>query len=95
MGNAEGRPSKRRDSQTPFIRRAGIYLGVATELASTIVGGPLVGYALDKYFVSSPWFLIAMTVIAFVGGFIRLLQWSRFFARERDGNGVEKDNTTH
>ena len=95
MGNAEGRPSNRQNSRTPFIRRAGIYLGVATELASTIVGGQLVGYALDKYFDSSPWFLITMTVIAFIGGFIRLMQWGKFFARERDGNGVEKDDITH
>jgi F0F1-type ATP synthase assembly protein I len=95
MGNAEGRPSNRQDSQAPFIRRAAIYLGVATELAGTIIGGPLVGYVLDKYFVTSPWFLIAMTVIAFIGGFIRLLQWGKFFARERNGSGVEKDNTAH
>jgi F0F1-type ATP synthase assembly protein I len=95
VGNAEDRPNNRQDSRTPFIRRAGLYLGVATELASTIVGGPLVGYALDKYFASSPWFLIAMTVIAFIGGFIRLLQWERFFARERNGSGVKKDNTAH
>ena len=95
MGNAEDRPNNRQDSRTPFIRRAGLYLGVATELASTIVGGPLVGYALDKYFASSPWFLIVMTVIAFIGGFIRLLQWGRFFARERNGSSVKKDNTAH
>jgi len=95
MGNAEGRPSNRQDSQAPFIRRAGLYLGVATELAGTIIGGPLVGYALDIYFATSPWFLIGMTGIAFVGGFLRLLQWVRFFARDRNGSSVEKNHTAH
>jgi len=90
-----GRPTNRQDSQTPFLRRAGLYLGVATELTGTILGGPLVGYLLDNYFRTSPWFLIAMTVIAFIGAFVRLLQWARIFAREGKGSGVEKDDTTH
>lgn len=95
MGNVEGRPGNRQDSQTPFLRRAGLYIGVAFELAGTILGGPLVGYVLDSYLGTSPWFLLAMTVIAFVGAFVRLLQWMKLFARQRDGNGFKKNHTAY
>jgi ATP synthase protein I len=95
VGKVGGRPNSRQDSQTPFLRGAGLYLGVAFELPGTILGGLVVGYFLDDYLGTSPWLLIAMTAIAFVGAFVRLVRWARFFGRRRDGSGSEKDNTTH
>ena len=83
------------DDKTPLVRRAGLYLGVAFELPGTIIGGLAVGYFLDLYLGSSPWFLIALTAIAFAGAFVRLVRWVRFFARERDGTRSEKDDTAH
>jgi F0F1-type ATP synthase assembly protein I len=83
------------DDQTPLVRRAGLYLGVAFELPGTIIGGLAVGYFLDRYLGSSPWFLITLTAIAFAGAFVRLVRWVKFFAHERDGSRSEKDNTTH
>ena len=88
------RPNNR-DNQTPLARRAGLYLGVAFELPGTIIGGLAVGYFLDQYLGSSPWFLIALTAIAFAGAFVRLVRWVKFFARERDGTRSEKDDTAH
>jgi F0F1-type ATP synthase assembly protein I len=90
-----GHPNHRRDGQLPFLRRTGLYLGVAFELPGTILGGLLVGYLLDDYFHSSPWLLITLTAAAFAGAFVRLVHWVRFFARERDGKRVEEDDTTH
>jgi F0F1-type ATP synthase assembly protein I len=83
------------DDQTPLVRRAGLYLGVAFELPGTIIGGLAVGYFLDQYLGSSPWFLIALTAIAFAGAFVRLVRWVKFFARERNGTRSEKDDTAH
>ena len=77
------------------MRRAGLYLGVAFELPGTIIGGLAVGYFLDLYLGSSPWFLIALTAIAFAGAFRRLVRWVKFFARERDGTRSEKNDTAH
>lgn len=88
-------PNNRQNDQTPLLRRAGLYLGVAFELPGTIIGGLAVGYFLDLYLGSSPWFLIALTAIAFAGAFVRLVRWVKFFARERDGSRSEKDDTTH
>jgi F0F1-type ATP synthase assembly protein I len=68
---------------------------VAFELPGTIIGGLALGYFLDQYLGSSPWFLIALTAIAFAGAFVRLVRWVRFFARERNGSGSEKDDTAH
>ena len=95
MGKVGDRPNSRQDNQTPFLRGAGLYLGVAFELPGTIIGGLVVGYFVDAYLGTSPWFLIAMTAIAFVGAFVRLVRWARFFRRRRDGTGSEKDDTAH
>jgi len=95
VGNPGGRPNRRQDNQSPFLRRAGLYIGVAFELPSMILGGLLVGYLLDDYFGTSPWLLIAITAIAFTGAFIRLLQWKRFFSKERDDKGSANDDPAH
>jgi F0F1-type ATP synthase assembly protein I len=95
VGKVGDRSIRRQESQTPFLRRAGLYLGVAFELPGTILGGLLIGYLLDKYFDASPWFLIVMGLIAFAGAFVRLVQWAKYFARLRDGSRVEKDHTAH
>jgi F0F1-type ATP synthase assembly protein I len=74
------------DRQSLFLRKAGLYLGVAFELPGTIIGGLAVGYFLDRYFETSPWFLLSLTAIAFIGAFVRLVYWVRFFTRKRDGD---------
>lgn len=86
MGKAAGRPKSQPDHQVPFLRRAGLYLGVAFELPGTILAGLVAGYYLDAYLGSSPWLLIACTALAFIGAFMRLLKWVEFFSRERDGS---------
>ena len=50
---------------------------------------------MDNYLGTSPWFLIAVTAIAFAGAFVRLVRWVKFFARERDGSRSEKDDTAN
>jgi F0F1-type ATP synthase assembly protein I len=95
VGKVGGRPERQQESQTPFLRRASLYLGVAFELPGTILGGLLVGYLLDNYFGTSPWLLITITLLAFAGAFVRLVHWSKYFAKERDGSRVKKDDTPH
>ena len=95
VGNVEDRPSNRQNDQSPILRRAGLYLGVAFELPGTILGGLLAGYFLDQYLGTSPWFLIVLTAIAFAGAFVRLVQWARFFARERSGSDGKKNDIAH
>ncbi len=90
-----GRPNNREDSQAPFVRKAGLYLGVAFELPGTIIGGLVLGYLLDRYFGSSPWLLITLTALAFIGAFVRLIRWVRFFNGQRNGSGSEKDDPAH
>jgi F0F1-type ATP synthase assembly protein I len=86
VGKVGGRPDRQQDRQTPFLRKAGLYLGVAFELPGTILGGLAIGYFLDAYFQTSPWLLIGLTIIAFAGAFVRLVHWARFFTRERNGD---------
>ena len=68
------------------------YLGVAFELPGTILGGLVLGYFLDAYLGTSPWLLLALTALAFVAAFVRLMKWVRFFAKERNGSRGEKDD---
>ena len=95
MGEEGDHPNKRHDDQTPYLRLPGLYLGVDCELPGTLVGGLVVGYFLDQHLGKSPWLLIACTGFAFAGAFVRLVRWARFFARERNGNRSEKDDTAH
>jgi len=95
VGSTGGRLNRRQDNQFPILRRAGLYIAVAFELPSMILGGLLVGYLLDDYFGTSPWLLIVITAIAFTGAFIRLVQWMRFFAKERDDKGSTNDHSAH
>jgi F0F1-type ATP synthase assembly protein I len=93
--NVGGRPPIQQKSHTLFLRRAGLYVGVAFELPGTILGGLLVGYILDNYLGTSPWLLITMTAIAFAGAFARLIQWVKFFQKERDASRIEKNDTAN
>jgi F0F1-type ATP synthase assembly protein I len=89
-----GRPNSRQKDQTPILRKAGLYIAIAFELPGTILGGLLVGYLLDSYLDTSPWFLIAMAVIAFVTAIARLLRWVKLLAPQHDGS-IQNDHTTH
>jgi F0F1-type ATP synthase assembly protein I len=90
-----GRPDSRPQNQTPFLRKAGLYVAIAFELPGTILGGLLVGYLLDNYLDTSPWFLIAVAVLAFVTAIARLIRWVKLFTPQRDGNSIENDHSTH
>lgn len=95
MGKVGGRPEHQQKNHTPFLRRAGLYLGIAFELPGTILGGLLVGYLLDNHFGTSPWLLIGIAMLAFAGAFLRLVRWVKYFAKERHGSRIEKDHTAH
>ena len=95
VGKVGGHPDRQQASHAPFLRRASLYLGIAFELPGTILGGLLVGHLLDKYFGTSPWLLIIITLLSFAGAFVRLVYWFKHFARERDGSRIQKNDTPH
>ena len=63
------------------IVRFGRYGAVAFEFSGTIGGGAFVGWLLDRYVGSAPWGMVICSVLAVVGGFIRLIQILRQFDR--------------
>ena len=91
MGNVPDRSKSRQENQTPFLGRAGLYIGVAFELPGTILAGLVVGYFLDDYFGTSPWLLISCAALAFTGAFVRLTRWVKYFASERNGTSSKKN----
>jgi F0F1-type ATP synthase assembly protein I len=69
---------------SPIVRYGG-YGAVAFEFSGTIAGGAVVGWLLDDWLRTSPWAVALCTVLAAVGGFIRLITILRRFDRsDRD-----------
>jgi F0F1-type ATP synthase assembly protein I len=66
-----------------FYLKVGKYTAAGLEFPTTILGGLLLGYFLDRYFETSPWFTTVLTLVALVGSFIRLFQWVNYFSRRR------------
>lgn len=55
------------------------YLAVGLQFPSTIVAGLVMGYLVDNFLGTAPWFLIIFTFGAFVGAVMQLIQWARRF----------------
>jgi len=77
-------------------RKAGILVAMALELPGSIGGGLLIGYLLDEYFKTSPWFMMALTILGFTAACIRLVRWARFFSETRNETNVpDPDHSAH
>ena len=77
-------------------RKAGILVAMALELPGSIIGGLVIGYLLDQYFKTSPWLMMALTILGFTAACIRLVRWARFFADRRNETNVPDTNhSTH
>ncbi len=79
--NGEGE-DKDREIES-FYLKIGKYAAAGLEFPSTVLGGLLLGYFLDGYFKTSPWFTAGLTLAALVGGFVRLFQWVNYFSRRK------------
>jgi F0F1-type ATP synthase assembly protein I len=81
--NSKGeREDKDTEVESPYLK-VGKYAAAGLEFPSTVLGGLLLGYFLDSYFGSSPWFTTILTLVALVGGFVRLFQWIDYFSRRK------------
>ena len=63
------------------VIRYGRYGAVAFEFSGTIAAGAVFGWLIDKWLDHPPWGLVACTLLAVVGGFIRLITLLRQFER--------------
>ena len=76
------REKKLGKTKPPFANLAK-YVAVGVEFPSTIVGGLFLGYLIDLYFDTSPWFMASLALIAFVGAVVRLVQCLQRFSGDR------------
>ena len=67
--------------QSPIVRY-GRYGALAFEFSGTIAGGAVVGWLVDRWLGSTPWGVLTCTLLAVVGGFIRLITLVRRFERD-------------
>jgi F0F1-type ATP synthase assembly protein I len=65
---------------TPIVRY-GRYGAVAFEFAGAIGAGAFFGWLIDAWLETAPWALVACSVLAVVGGFVRLVQVVKRFER--------------
>ena len=63
------------------IVRYGRYGALAFEFSGTIAGGVMVGWAFDSWLRTAPYGLVACTLFAVVGGFIRMIVILKAFER--------------
>ena len=61
------------------IVRYGRYGAVAFEFSGGIAAGAIIGWWVDAKFGTQPYALVGMTLLAVVGGFIRLVHVLRRF----------------
>lgn len=72
-GEHDERPGK---PQPLFVAAIGL------EFLSTVLGGFVLGFLLDKYLSSSPWFMASFTILALIGALIRLVRLLERFSGE-------------
>ena len=63
------------------IVRYGRYGAIAFEFSGGIAAGAFIGWWLDERYGTQPYALLVTTLLAVVGGFIRLIQVLRRFDR--------------
>ncbi len=76
-------PEEREGSTNPRFVKIAKYTAIGLQFPSTIIGGIVLGYLVDNFLGTSPWFLIAMTFVAFVGAVMQLIHWVRRFGAEK------------
>jgi F0F1-type ATP synthase assembly protein I len=47
----------------------------AGSLTATILSAFLIGYLLDKWWGTDPWFTVSFIIVGFVGGFFKMMAW--------------------
>jgi F0F1-type ATP synthase assembly protein I len=83
--NQRDRESKPEAVMRPLVtRKAGILGAMALELPGSIAGGLIFGYLLDQYFKTSPWLMMALTILGFTAACIRLVRWARLLSDKRN-----------
>jgi F0F1-type ATP synthase assembly protein I len=74
---------KKSEKKPPPFANLAKYVAIGVEFPSTILGGLFLGYLIDLYFGTSPWFMAALAIAAFVGAVARLVQWLQHFSGNR------------
>jgi F0F1-type ATP synthase assembly protein I len=78
-----GLPDEGQEKVDSRFAKIAKYTAIGIQFPSTILGGFVVGYFLDSYFDTAPWFLIVTTFAAFIGAVAQLIQWVRRFGAEK------------
>ena len=68
----------------------GVGLQVGIELVAGVVGGSLLGYALDRWLGTAPLFLIVMFVLGAVAGTFNAYRWLRRFNASFSAEGPDR-----
>ena|SRR2546425_12729465 len=80
----EGDPPEDAAGRTnPRLVKIAKYAAIGLQFPSTIIGGFVLGYLVDNFLGTSPWFLIVFTFLAFIGAVVQLIQLARRFGAEK------------
>lgn len=51
-----------------------LLIGAGSMFAATVIVGFILGYFLDRWLDTSPWLMLGLGVLGFVGGILRLMR---------------------
>ena len=92
--SSRGAEKKPAPMKYPLVsRKAGILVAMALELPGSIIGGLIIGYLLDEYFNTSPWLMMALTILGFTAACIRLVRWVRYFSEKRNQDSADRERS--
>ena len=83
MRQEENSGKREPEKKPPPFANLAKYVAIGVEFPSTIIGGLFLGYLIDLYFGTSPWFTATLAIVAFVGAVVRLVQWLQHFSGDR------------
>lgn len=65
-------------------RKLALAVSVSTNLAAPIIGGIVLGYFLDRWLGTTPWLILAGTVLGTTGAFLALYRIINKLNQEKD-----------
>lgn len=70
-GTKEAKPGRKNTASNG----TGMALRASTDLVAGLVVGGFLGYVLDQWLNTKPWFMIIMFFIGFIAGFVNIYRW--------------------
>ena len=70
------------EDKTKLIKQVASYSTLGLEMGLSVAGGAVIGYYIDKWLNTEPWFLIILIMFGAAAGFRRLYRVAKRLEKE-------------